>query len=287
MLGARVKFQDRWQGKVTAVEVDETWEVLNVIVRRGFWRWKKSVKLPFSASNGWSDSYIAFDCTSGQAFAREIPPIAAPVRPLSAETPVALPGSTFAGLLVDALDRIADELIIQQRTGIRRQVKIPVDSVAFEGKVLHIATQAELDIYRSDPDLRSSVQDALVTDRWLTMDDRRALAIEVTGGGVQLRGNVRTKQAKERAGLITGAIEGVVAVNNEIVDDMDLESALGQLLDRSGLQRSADVYARSSLGEVTVFGRAGSPGTVREILRAISQTPGVRAVRSRLEVRAA
>jgi hypothetical protein len=36
MLGARVRFQDCWAGKVTSIEITEDWEVYNVAVRHGF-----------------------------------------------------------------------------------------------------------------------------------------------------------------------------------------------------------------------------------------------------------
>src|SRR5205807_707774 len=93
LLGCPVRFQDRWSGSLVGMDVDEAWEVLNISVRRGLLR-KRTVKLPLNAATGWSTDYVAFDgITSEAAFAREVPPAAAPARPMSLETPVAMPGA--------------------------------------------------------------------------------------------------------------------------------------------------------------------------------------------------
>ena len=42
-LGSPAKFRERWQGRVSAIEVDEAWEVLNVVVTRGILRWQQEV----------------------------------------------------------------------------------------------------------------------------------------------------------------------------------------------------------------------------------------------------
>lgn len=282
-LGAPVQFRDRWQGKVAAIEVDEELEVLNLVVKRGLLRWSTSVKLPFSASPQWSDDRVAFDCTSRQAFAREIPPIAAPARPLTPETPVSLPGAKLAGLLVEPGRRLATDIII--RLG-RAKNRAPVEDVFFEGKVLRIATHGEnLRLYLTDDELESRAREALAATRELTAEERRTVRVEVSGGVVTVRGNVLTKNTKRALERTMSRLAGAATIRMELVDDLELELAIGGALERAGLTHSAHVYARSSLGDVTLYGEAPSPQVADDIVRAVSRLPGVRAVRTLLQVR--
>jgi len=283
-LGSPVKFQDRWLGQLTSLDIDEDWEVLNASVTRRFLFWRSTVKLPFAIAAEWSDDFVAFDCTSAQAFRHDRPPVAAPARPVSRETPVSAPGAKLAGALVSRTDRRAKELLIAQGMGARKR-RVPVSQVTFEGKTLTLAVQADkLPLYLDDAALQRHVHHTLAADRLLTPDDRRAMLVNVSGGSVTLAGNVRHKAAAERAEQVARGVEGAVAVRNDLVDDPQLEQAVGTALDRAGLQRVAAVYARSSLGDVTLFGEAGSPAAIEEIIRAVSQLKGVREVASRLKV---
>jgi len=285
-LGAAVRFSDRWEGNVATIDVDEDWEVINLTITRGLLRWKSSVKLPFAAVVERSAGHVAFDCTSRQAFAREIPPIAAPARPLSVNTPVSLAGGVLAGLMVR--QNFVEAILIHEWAGQRRRLKIPVEKTVFEGKMLRLLGQSErLPVYHSDDGILSSIRNALSASSDLSPDEKRSVIASVDNGAVRLYGNVRTKTARVNAGRIAAAVDGVSTVTNEIVDDLALEIDLGQLLERSGTQRAADVQARSSLGEVTLFGRAASPNAADEIVRVVSRAPGVRTVKSRIGIRAA
>ena len=61
------------------------------------------------------------------------------------------------------------------------------------------------------------------------------------------------------------------------------ESAIGMALDRN----SAEVQARSNLGQVTLYGTAASPRQAEDIVRAVAKVSGVRQVKSLLAVGAA
>jgi osmotically-inducible protein OsmY len=282
-LGAPVQFRDRWQGRLAAIEVDEEWEVLNVIVKRGLLRWSTSVKLPFSTSPQWSDDRVTLDCTSRQAFAREIPPIAAPARPISLKTPVSLPGARLAGLLVEPGRRLATDIIIRQGGAKKR---VPVEDVSFEGKALRIATHGEnLRLYQTDDELDNQARDALAATRELTGEERRSIDVEVSGGVVIVRGTVLTKNTKRALQSAMSHLAGVATVRVEVVDDLELELAIGQALESVGFH-GANVYARSVLGYVTLFGYAVNPGVVEDLLRVVSRVPGVRNVERRIEVSA-
>jgi osmotically-inducible protein OsmY len=262
--------------------VDEAWEVLNVTVTRGALRWAASVKLPLSAATAWSGDRVAFGCTSRQAFAREVPPMAAPARPLSGATPMSLAGSSLAGALVDSGRRLASKVLVRIGPGERR---VPVEDVSFDGKVMRLGVQAEtMPAYVDDSVIKRRVARALGGGRLLSPEDSRRLDIEVAGSVVRLRGNMRSRQAGRRAADRAAAIEGVLAVRNEIVDDGQLESAVGHALDATGIQRSAQVYARSSLGAVTLSGYA-TAAAAAEAVRVVSRVPGVRGVSNRIQVR--
>src|SRR3989304_7780430 len=103
-LGSRVRFRDHWTGSLFAREVDDEWAVLNVLVKRGVIR-AQTVKLPFSAATDWSGEAVSFDCTSGQAFRREVPPVGAPARTLWAKTVLSAPGVRLGGGLLDRAAR--------------------------------------------------------------------------------------------------------------------------------------------------------------------------------------
>lgn len=281
ILGAAVQFRDRWQGRLASIEVDEEWEVLNLAVRRGMLRWATSIKLPFSAVPDWSDERVSFDCTSRQAFAREVPPVAAPARPLSADAATSMPDARLSGLLVEPTTRRASEVIIRLPGGLKG--RLPVRDVSFEGKMLRIAAQAEsLAPYLKDEEL--SLRATQMLDATLAGDERRSVSADVHSGVVTLNGNVRTKQTREWLADLVETLEGATARHSEVVDDMELELRTGQALARSGLSRNAGIYARSALGEVTLFGYA--PATVDEIVRVASRVPGVRRVKSRIEAAA-
>ncbi len=279
-LGSRVQFKDRWSGHLSAFEADEQWEVINVIVTRGLWR-RSSVKLPLSAASAYNDEQLTFEqVTSVQAFAREIPPLAAPARPLSRETPLALSGASLLGAVLEMDSRRGRQLLIARRG---QAYRLPVTDVSFQGKVLHIAAQAEtLMPYRTDGELEELARRALADGRDLTPADRRALQVDVLDGIVHLSGNARTRQTAEAA---RRSIEAAAPVSFEVIDEAQLETDIGQALDRAGLQRLAGVYARATMGDVIIYGSAPSQTIAEEVARAVARVPGVGSVTNRLQVR--
>lgn len=281
-LNAPVQFRDRWQGRVAGIEVDEQWKVLNLVVRSGVLRWSTSVKLPFSASPVWLDDRVAFHCTSRQAFAREVPPVAAPARLVSADTPVSLPEARSAGLLVDPGRRLATHIILHGGRGLKNRVSI--DHVSFEGKVLHIATGgATLPIYLSDAELVDRIRETLAVDRVLSDEERQTVSTAASGGVVTLSGNVRTKRTREWIQALVDELGEAAEIQMKVVDDMELELAIGHAIERAGIPLTTGVNARSVLGDVTLFGYAPSAGAVEEIVRVVSGIPGARNVTSRIE----
>ncbi|MEX0683847.1 MAG: BON domain-containing protein [Dehalococcoidia bacterium] len=285
-LGSAARFTDRWRGTITALEITEDWEVVNVVVEAGLLIWRSSIRLPLSAATEWSGDHVAFSCTSTQAFAHEVPPVAVPSRPVAADTPLSQPGSRFAGALVDHSDRKVIELLL--RRGVSWMGRIKVTEVSFEGKMLKLAVQPyAIPRYRSDAEIAAEIHRVIREAPGLTGDDKRGLHFSVSGGIVTMTGNTRVPRAREYAAALAQAIAGVVAVRDESIDDLALETHIGMAIEKSGVGRHSQVYARASLGEVLLYGYVPSPAAAEDVIRAVGAVPGVREVKSRLEVRAA
>jgi len=284
-LGSRARFQDRWSGRISAIEVTEGWEAVNVVVENGFLFWRSSVRLPLSAVSDWTDDSVTFTCTSRQAFGHEVPPVAVPARPIASDTPVAPSDVKIAGALIDQGDRQVQEIILSRRTG---QVRIPVSDVVFEGRTLSLSAQPEtLPRYRPDDEIGRSIHRAIRNDDGLTADEKRGLHFAVEGGVVTMSGNARVENARERAIEIVDAINGVTMVNDASHDDLSLETAVGLALDGAGVGRHSEIYARSSLGQLQLYGYVPSPAARDDAVRVVAAVAGVRDVTSRLEVQPA
>jgi osmotically-inducible protein OsmY len=287
LLGAKVCFEDRWQGRVSGIDVAEDWEVLNITVSTGVLFFANSAKLPFSAVTRWTHDGVFLNIISFHAFNRQVPPVAAPSRPISSETPVAHAGARLAGLLVRTMDRRADAVLVQRGAG-GPVLRVDAADAKFDGKALALSQQVEnLIEYRPDGELLESIRRALREDTVLPLEERRTLVSEVSDGVVTLSGNTRTGQTAEALELTVRRVAGILTVRNNITNDVDLETSIGLEIDRAGLSRRAEVHARSNLGDVTLYGYAPSSEAIAEIARAVTRLPGVRTVTSRMETRAA
>lgn len=282
LLGSSVQFSDGQRANLTALEVDESWEVLNIVVSRGFLRWKEQVKLPFTAAPRWSEALVELSCTSAEAFAREIPPIAAPARPMSEGTPTALSGGKILGALVNGPTRRVTALIVE--SGARR-LRVPATDVSFEGKVMHVTTPPDtLPEHRSDEEITREAWRRLSSDRGIAPDELHLLKVDSAGGSATLSGNVRRKQTRERAEALVSGVAGITRLENKIADDLQLEADLGWALERAGVQRTASIQGRSSLGQIILYGQAPSRQIVDDAVRTASALNGARDVKSRVQI---
>ena len=284
-LGSRARFQDRWSGSISAIEITEGWEAVNAVVEGGFLFWRSSVRLPLSAASDWTDDSVTFTCTSRQAFGHEVPPVAVPSRPIASDTPLSVPSVGIAGALVDQGDRKVQEIILSRGLG---HLRIPVTELAFEGKTLALAVQPEaLAQYRPDDEIGRSIHRAIQEDDGLTADDKRGLHFAVEGGVVTMSGNARVGNARQRAIEIVDAISGVTRVNDASHDDLSIETAIGLALDGAHVGRHSEIYARSSLGKLQLYGYVPSGAARDDAVRVAAGVAGVREVTSKLELPAA
>ncbi len=285
-LGCPVRFRDRWQGRLAAFEIDEDWLVLNVVVCRGLFR-PVEVRLPFSIAAAWDGAALSLDCTSDQAFGRELPPVAAPAMPISARTPVSAVEARLAGALVGRESRRVSRLLLTAGLPGRHTRAVDVRDVTLERGVVHLAAQLDaLPVYRPDPELLQAVRDALAAHPYLTADDRRAVSVDVADGVAHLSGNVRTPQAGASVRDAAASVPGVSEVRSAVVDDRVLETAVGRALDAAGMFRHGRLYVRAALGQVTLEGYISTARPAADIVKAAA-VPGVRSVVAAMEVAAA
>jgi osmotically-inducible protein OsmY len=283
-LGCPVQFRDRWQGRLAALEIDDQWLVLNLVLSRGIFS-PLDVKLPFSAASHWDDDSLSLDCTSEEAFGRQVPPVAVPPRPLSVRTPLSARDARLAGALVHRASRRASHLLLRRGLFAPGRRMVPVQDATLEGGVIRLAVQTDaLPVYRRDSELVEAVRGALAAHRYLTADDRRALNVEVVDEVAHLSGNVRTSQAKAYVYAVATSVPGVTAVVDTVVDDRQLEIDVGRALDAADLFRHARIYVRSALGEVTLGGFVRAKAVIRDILKTASAVTGVRSVAGGMEV---
>jgi len=281
-LGSAVCFEDRWKGKVTALDITEHWEVLNVTVASGAFFTRRSVKLPMTAVKSFAGSAVYIAATSYRAFAREVPPVAAPARPVSSDTPLSRGGLRFAGALlnVDSHYHVAEVLVSRGFTNYR----VPLNQIEFQGATLRFTVAPDdLPEYHFDDDILEQIKRAIVEDKVLMPDEKLRVKSTVDAGAATLTGNVWVKSAREYLAALVSSIPGVVSVRDQVAADIDIEAAIGLALLREGLAH-ARVSARANLGHVIVYGVAASPRRAEDIERTIARVPGVRQVSSHLTI---
>lgn len=285
-LGTRVCFDDRWQGRVSGLEVDEDWSVFNISVSSGFLFARSSVRLPFSTVTAWSDDSVRIAADSFAAFNREVPPVGAPARPLDSGTPTSNPGTKFAGLVIRQAERRAVEVILSR--GVSGLFRIPVGEVSFSGKTMTIAIPPEqLVHYYPDARITDEIHQLIADDNVTPTDDKRFIHADIVEGVLTLSGNVRVPHTRDYVIALAKRAHGIVDIRNEIHDDFAIEAELGLAISQAGLANMGKVYMRSSLGEVGVDGSVTSQRAAEDVVRAIARVSGVRNVVNRLHIAAA
>lgn len=283
--GSPVCFEDRWKGKVASLDVTEDWEVLNLTVSARTLFSQQAVKLPVTAVKAIEDDGIYIAVSSFRAFAREVPPIAAPSRPVSNATLLSTGGFRLAGVILSVTDAtygVSEILVSRSFTTYR----VPIEQIAVQAATLTLTSASdELTEFQADSDILDQVKRLISSDRHITPDDKSHITPSVAGGSISLDGNVRVRVTREHVAALAEQVPGVISVQDNVVDDLDLEAAIGSAILREGLAQ-ARAYARSSLGQVTLYGTVASPRQAADIQRTVARVPGVRAVINRLTTNA-
>jgi osmotically-inducible protein OsmY len=280
-LGSKVRFADRWSGRLTAFEIDDSWEVVNLLVTEGLFR-QTTVKLPADAAT-WDANRVEFaDVPSGKAFGREVPPVAVPARALSQDTSLSLPGTRLLGALTDVDSRRATGILLVFSG---KRYRLPVENFTMSGKELLLTTRTEaMEPYYSDEELEDAAREAIRRSRAVSSDEFSSLDVSVSGANLLVAGNARTPQSVNALREVVSSVAGVQGSEVNVADDFGLEAAVAQALYRNDVTRGAEVYPRSALGVVALFGQARSPEVAADAVRVASKVPGIRAVHDRLDV---
>ena len=214
-----------------------------------------------------------------------IPPVAAPPRPFSPETPLSSGDARLVGALVERGSRRVSHLLFSRKRRPSDQRLVPVEDISLEGGVIMLPAQwRALSVYERDSELAQAARDALVAHRYLTPDDRRALKVEVVDGVAHLSGNVRTPRTAILVRETAASVPGIDSVRDAVADDLQLETEIGRALDAAGLFRHGRIYARAALGVVTLDGFVSAEAVISDILKVVSSVPGVRSIEHRIVV---
>jgi osmotically-inducible protein OsmY len=112
------------------------------------------------------------------------------------------------------------------------------------------------------------------------------IEIEVVDGVVTLRGAVRGAGIRDMAGKLAATVEGIEAVNNELLDDPTIEGKVARVLAAHpdlGLSTTL-IHLKSYHGVVTLSGPVSSQAQQMAAEAVTRSVPGVANVINRLDV---
>jgi osmotically-inducible protein OsmY len=162
-------------------------------------------------------------------------------------------------------------------------VIVPVDwiSAVDEHRVRLAVERAALEWlppYRPDSGIAADVGQALRSDEVIRALDIETIDVSVHDGVVTLSGYATTPTTKARAERAARQVPGVLRVENEIVIDGEVVTAVAQALARDERTRHSRIIVHVERGVVTLYGEIETP-TVRaaaeEVAASVSQVRGV------------
>jgi len=171
-------------------------------------------------------------------------------------------------------------------------VIVPVDwiSAVDEHRVRLAVERAALEWlppYRPDSGITADVGQALWSDEVIRALDFETIDVSVHDGVVTLSGYATTPTTKARAERAARQVPGVLRVENEIVIDGEVVTAVAQALARDERTRHSRIIVQVERGVVTLYGEIESPAVraaAEEMAASVSllrgvindiQTPGV------------
>jgi osmotically-inducible protein OsmY len=154
---------------------------------------------------------------------------------------------------------------------------------------IFIAGMAGMALSAASDDLRLAdrVQQRLLSDGHVRTD---RILVEATDGHVVLRGAVDSPSMKQAATSAAISVPGVHSIDNaltvagEAPSDVQLETAVMDVMSRSALTATGTIVAHVTKGEVTLEGVVPSDLAKREASRLAQTVLGVAGIRNRLSV---
>jgi osmotically-inducible protein OsmY len=132
--------------------------------------------------------------------------------------------------------------------------------------------------YRLDDALAAEVEAALWSDEILRNTDYQEIGVSVEDGIVKLQGHVISLRNKTRAEEAACSVPGVLALENELVLDQHLVSAVAQALGNDERTRFQEISVGAQNGFITLNGHVDS-AAIRESAETLAASvPEVRGV---------
>lgn len=139
--------------------------------------------------------------------------------------------------------------------------------------------------YRPDDEIAEAVEDLFHgAEAFHDHADYLALQASVEDGTVTLRGNVRNSARRLEAEQIVRRIRGVIAVENCLFADDEIEWKTGWVLQRDPRLQASGLRVETCLGLVRLYGQIGSLSQRALATTIVTQVPGVHAINNGLTV---
>jgi osmotically-inducible protein OsmY len=297
LLGQTVIFSDGVLGRLEGLEMEPDWAPTKLVVRvPGRWPWQSGrlVRLPVSAAVEFgAELKLDVPSTGGEVIGHhgEGSPegtlnwVDTTSRFQIAPGAVQRQAGTFAGLVVKADGSV--HLIAEVGTLAKRRLLIPGEAASYQN---HDFTWLDLkgeslDIfptYEADEYVEREAWAALRRVPGLGETELRAIHLEIEDGKATLLGNVAASRIAEAMEEALTPVPSVVAVENSLIADPDVEVNVASALAESPATKGQRFVVRSRLGAVTLEGQVGAEAAkaAPEVAR---QVAGVVSVDSRLQ----
>jgi len=142
-------------------------------------------------------------------------------------------------------------------------------------------------VYVPDDDLEQAVYDALKATAPIKYHALRHVQVEVRHGVVRLSGHIAKGLHRHEAVQAVAAVPGVVRVEDEMVSDEQLVTAVALAMRPYPQLQPSRVAVNANLGTVTLEGELDSPRDVELAQNVATSVSGVLSVENRLRVRGA
>jgi osmotically-inducible protein OsmY/uncharacterized protein YrrD len=166
-------------------------------------------------------------------------------------------------LLLDVGGQVR-HFVIRKGRVLGRDVIVPVDWVsAIDERGVWLALERaalyRLPPYRPDSAIAADVDQALWSDEVVRALDIETIDVVVCDGVVILNGYATTPASKARAERYARQVPGVLRVENQIVTDSEVVTAVAQALARDARTCRARIFAHADHGVVTLYGELDNP----------------------------
>ncbi len=135
-------------------------------------------------------------------------------------------------------------------------------------------------LWGSDLDLWRNVESALWREPRYRVHGHNSLGFEIDQGLVTLRGHATSRMFRSQIAAVVQAVPGVKAIQNNLVADADLTTAVAQALGRDRLTRPQQLRVGAHAGWITLAGKVPSEAVQTAAASAAAALASVRGVLS-------